>query len=116
MNRQAVGKKGEELALAAARAQGYQVIECNYRCPIGEIDLILQTGDTIVFAEVKTRRGDSFGEAWESVTPAKQERIRRVAAWFVRERDLSQHAFRFDVFTIQLRRQPWQYRWFQDAF
>ncbi|MDD2283170.1 MAG: YraN family protein [Eubacteriales bacterium] len=116
MNKQAVGKKGEEFAMATARADGYQVIEHNYRCPLGEIDLILQKGDIVVFAEVKTRRGDSFGEAWESVTEAKQERIRKVAAWYVRERDLCQCTFRFDVFSIQIERQPCQYRWFKDAF
>lgn len=98
MNR-ALGKKGEELAMAAARAEGYTVRESNYRCPFGEIDLVLQKGSTVVFAEVKTRKDDSFGEPWEAVTEIKQERIRRVAAWYVQQHNLHL-TYRFDVFAV----------------
>jgi len=116
MSNQELGRRGEDLATAAALAEGYQVIGRNYRCPLGEIDLILQRGETVVFAEVKTRRSVGFGEAWEAVTPTKQERIRRVAAWYVQEHGLALCTFRFDVFSIQGGQQPWQYRWYKDAF
>ena len=115
MNRLSLGKRGEELALEVAQAQGYRLLEANYRCPLGEIDLILEKGETVAFVEVKTRRGETYGEAWEAVTPAKQERIRRVAAWYVRERGLAAINFRLDVFTVSLDRGR-RYRWFQDAF
>jgi len=115
MNRR-LGQEGEELAVCAARAEGYQVVQQNFRCPLGEIDLILRKGETIVFAEVKARRGLAYGEAWEAVTPVKQQRIRRIATWFVRERGLDGHHFRFDVFSIQGKPGTWQYRWFKDAF
>jgi putative endonuclease len=114
MNRD-LGTKGEELASAAARAEGYSVLASNYRCPLGEIDLVLQQGSTIVFAEVKTRRGNSYGEPWEAVTEAKQERIRRVAIWYVQQHNL-QLTYRFDVFTVFATRGTWQYRWYKDAF
>lgn len=110
-----LGKEGEELAMAAARAEGYTVLDSNYRCPLGEIDLVLQQGSTVVFAEVKTRRGRSFGEPWEAVTEAKQQRIRRIAAWYVQQHNL-QLTYRFDVFTIYLSRGNCNYRWYKDAF
>lgn len=116
MSRQALGRKGEELARAVAEGQGYSVVQCNYRCCLGEIDLILEKEDIVVFLEVKTRRSERYGEPWESVAFAKQKRIRRVAAWYVSQTDLGNKSFRFDVFTIQACCQPWQYRWFKGAF
>lgn len=116
MNKLAVGQKGENLAANVALAQGYRILERNYRCPLGEIDLILARDDLIVFLEVKTRHGNDFGEAWEAVTPAKQQRIQRVAVWYAKALDREGCSYRFDVFTIRLGRQPWQYRWFKGAF
>ena len=116
MNRLMVGKRGEDLAATVAQAQGYRVVHRNYRCPLGEIDLILERNSTLVFIEVKTRSSNRYGEPWEAVTPTKQERIRRVATWYLREQELNPAAFRFDVFTVLLGCQPWQYRWFQEAF
>jgi putative endonuclease len=116
MSLQELGREGEALAVAAARAEGYEIIARNYRCSLGELDLVLQRGHTIVFAEVKTRRGDRYGEAWESVTLRKQKTIRKVAIWYVREQDLRDYSYRFDVFSIQYKNGRWQYRWFKDAF
>lgn len=116
MNKQDLGKKGEELALTTALARGYSVLGRNFRCPLGEIDLVLQKEDLVVFMEVKTRRGDRYGEAWEAVTKVKRERIRRVAAWFCQEQALGDLPCRFDVFTIQMGPVPWQHHWFEDAF
>ena len=116
MNKQRVGKKGEELARDVAMGQGYSIIQSNFRCPLGEIDLILRKEDVVVFLEVKTRRGNQYGEPWESVTSAKQERIKRVATWFVSRQGYADISYRFDVFTIKLDRKPWQYRWFKGAF
>lgn len=104
------------MAEKAARAQGYDIIARNYRCPLGELDLVLRKKDTIVFVEVKARKGKSYGEAWESVTPAKQTRIKKIALWYVQEQGLEDWSFRFDVFSIQLQSGTWQYRWFKDAF
>lgn len=116
MNRQGIGREGEDLAVAAALAEGYEIIARNYRCSLGEMDMILKQGDIIVFAEVKTRKGDPYGEAWESVTPAKQARIRKIAIWYVKEQRLEGYSFRFDVFSVDYKNGRWQYRWFKGAF
>lgn len=116
MNRQVTGKEGEDLAVSAALCEGYEIIARNYRCPLGELDLILGCGKLIVFAEVKTRRGKRYGEAWESVTLNKQERIRKIALWYVMEQELEDYSFRFDVFSVHCSSGNWQYRWFKDAF
>jgi len=111
-----LGKGGEDVAVAAALAEGYQVLARNWRCALGELDLVLRKGKTIVFVEVKTRTGRHYGEAWESVTYAKQARIRRVARWYAKEMAISEHSFRFDVFAVEFRHGRWQYRWFKNAF
>lgn len=102
--------------MAAAMAEGYEIVARNYRCSLGELDLILRQGYTIAFAEVKTRKGDEYGEAWESVTPAKQARVRKIATWYVKEQGLDGFTFRFDVFSIDFKNGRWHYRWFKDAF
>jgi putative endonuclease len=116
MSRQLTGRAGEDLAASAALAEGYEIVTRNYRCPLGEIDLILQRGDVVVFAEVKTRTGTSFGDAWESVTPSKQNRLKKIALWYTREAGITDRSFRFDVFSISNRKDRWDYRWFKDAF
>ena len=115
MNRQR-GKEGEDLAVAAALAEGYEILARNWRCDLGELDMILKKGETIVFAEVKTRKGDRYGQAWESVTPAKQARISRIARWYAKIQDLEGYSLRFDVFSIDYKGGRWQYRWFKNAF
>lgn len=75
-----LGKRGETLAADHLRANGLQVLERNWRCPQGEIDLIAMDGEELVFVEVKTRSSVAFGHPLEAITPVKLARLRRLAA------------------------------------
>ena len=77
--RDLLGGWGEALACTFLRQQGYRVIACNYRCRFGEIDIIAQNRKYLVFAEVKLRRTDAYGQAREFVDAKKQERLRQTA-------------------------------------
>lgn len=79
-----LGTRGERIAERALTDGGLEVLDRNWRCPHGEIDLVLRDGDTLVIAEVKTRSGLAFGHPFEALTPAKLARLRRLAnAWRV---------------------------------
>jgi putative endonuclease len=80
-----LGSEGEEQAALWYEEQGYEVLERNWRRREGEVDLIVRRGTTVVFSEVKTRTTDRFGTGAESVLPAKQRRIRRLAARWLSE-------------------------------
>jgi len=81
----ALGAEGEEQAAAWYEAEGYEVLERNWRRREGEVDLIVRRGATVVFCEVKTRTSDRFGTGAEAVLPAKQRRIRRLASRWLAE-------------------------------
>ncbi len=76
---------GERQAAAWYEQRGYEILARNWRCPEGELDLVARKGATIVFCEVKTRTGSSFGIPAEAVTPAKQARLRRLAGRWLRQ-------------------------------
>jgi len=77
-----LGRRGERIAEAHLVGLGLRVLDRNWRCPIGELDLVLLDGDEVVFAEVKTRSGLGFGHPFEALHPAKLARLRRLAgAW-----------------------------------
>lgn len=100
----AVGLHGEALAARWYEHKGYQVLSRNWRCRDGEIDLVVRSGNRVVFCEVKTRSTGAFGEGLESVTASKQRRIRRLAAKWLSElgpaSDRSWVDVRFDVVSI----------------
>jgi putative endonuclease len=98
--RRAVGAYGERLAEQHLREQGLVVLDRNWRCADGEIDLILRDGDDLVFCEVKTRRGSGYGSPAESIVPAKVTRLRRLAARWLGENPLSAKEIRFDVVEV----------------
>jgi putative endonuclease len=93
----ALGGFGERLAAAHYLTQGYAVLERNWRCTAGEIDLICSRDTTLVVCEVKTRTGSAHGHPLEAVTGAKQRRLRRVAASYLRQQGRRWAAVRFDV-------------------
>jgi putative endonuclease len=104
MNKRAEGTRGEELAAAYLERIGYRIIERNYRFDRGEIDLIAQDGDELVFIEVKARRSGAFGLPQDAVTPQKEEQIKKVAEGYLFEHQIENQACRFDVVAIAYER------------
>ena len=70
-----LGKFGEKLAMKKIKRLGYRCIERNYRCPLGEVDIIARDGDCLVFVEVRTKTNKDFGRPEESITEAKKRRL-----------------------------------------
>lgn len=104
--KQVAGQVGEDAALAYLQAQGMQLIMRNFRCKTGEIDLIMQDRDSLVFVEVRKRADASYGGAAASITPAKQRRLLRAAQFYLL-RYRSPPACRFDVVAIDGERIAW---------
>ena len=102
LDKQNLGKTGEQLARAYLERRGYEIMACNYRVRSGEIDLIACDADTLVFVEVKTRRGQSHGHPLEAVTPAKQRQLSKVALEYLSRHDSPERPVRFDVVSILL--------------
>lgn len=102
--RRALGDSGEDLVATWYAERGYRVLDRNWRCRDGEIDLVIARGGLVGFCEVKTRRGNTFGEPFEAVTFAKQRRLRGLAAWWLREHPQGGAALRFDVASVYARR------------
>ncbi len=86
-HRQRLGTRGEQLAAAWYQARGYAVVARNWRCREGELDLVVARPGELVFCEVKTRSSHRFGTPAEAVTPAKQRRLRLLAARFLAGHD-----------------------------
>jgi putative endonuclease len=98
--RRAYGQAGEDRAAAWYRSRGYTILDRNWRCREGELDLVVRRGRTLVFVEVKARRTDRFGTPAEAVTPTKQRRLRALARRYLDEHDLRPSSLRFDVVSI----------------
>jgi putative endonuclease len=96
------GKEGEELAAAYLAQTGYRIVERNYRCVFGEIDIVAWEGETLVFVEVKSRRTEAFGAPQVAVGFAKQDKISRIALNYLSEKHLRHHPARFDVVAVKL--------------
>lgn len=95
-----VGDMGEALAREFLKAAGYVVLNTNFRCRFGEIDIIARDKEYIVFIEVKYRRSLAFGYPKEAVIKSKQATIRRVAEAYIQKHNLAGSDFRFDVIEI----------------
>ena len=96
----AVGAYGERVAVDFLVRQGMTLIERNWRCSAGEIDAVLLDGETIVFTEVKTRRGNAFGTPAEAVGYAKQSRLHRLASIWLSQSRHSPPEIRFDLVSV----------------
>ena len=94
------GKRGEDQAATFLRLKGYKILERNFRVGQGEIDLIARRGGTLVFIEVKTRRGKAQGTPLEAVTPHKVKRLSAAAAVYLAGNPLERGDCRFDVVTL----------------
>jgi putative endonuclease len=96
------GERGEELAAAHLEASGYRIIERNYRSVFGEIDIVAEEGETLVFVEVKCRRSDAFGPPELAVGREKQKKISRIALHYLSEHRQRHCPARFDVVAVKL--------------
>jgi putative endonuclease len=96
------GKRGEDLAAAYLAEAGYRIVERNYRCIFGEIDIVAEEGETLVFVEVKSRRSEVYGEPQLAVGDEKQKKISRIAMHYLQERRLRHRLARFDVVAVKL--------------
>lgn len=100
--RLATGATGERATLQAYRRHGYRLVARNWRCAIGELDLVLARGDVMVICEVKSRRGRAFGDGWEAVDARKRRKLRAVTAAFLRSTGARPSALRFDVASVRV--------------
>jgi len=100
--RRRLGAFGERLAAAHLEAKGYRIRARNFRCREGEIDIVAQDGETLVFVEVRTRRGDALGGPAESVTAGKEARLVAAATAYVQSLPEPPTDQRIDVVAIQL--------------
>ena len=96
----ALGAHGEARAARWYEAQGFEVLDRNWRCRDGELDLVARRGDLVVICEVKTRTSDAFGHPEAAVGHAKRKRIRRLAARYLAETGRHSGEVRFDVVAI----------------
>lgn len=108
------GRAAEERALEFLRQEGLRLLARNYRARGGEIDLVMQQADTLIFVEVRYRRSERFGTAAESVTAAKQRKLLDTAGRFLQERRLDVPC-RFDVVGIS-GQEASKIEWIKDAF
>lgn len=102
MDRTAIGTRGEDAAAAYLERIGYRIEQRNWRCPIGEIDIIAWDEDELVLVEVKTRRTEKSGSAEEAVSPSKQRRLARLASAYLSSASIGAVAIRFDVIAIRV--------------
>ena len=100
--RKRLGNVGEEIAARELTRRGYTVRERNWRCPEGELDLVAEQGETLVFVEVRTRRGDRFGTPEESITLAKRAHLIAAAQAYLLAHSLQDHDWRIDVVAVEM--------------
>jgi putative endonuclease len=98
--RQAVGAYGERRAVEHLIDAGMVLLDRNWRCRQGEIDIVARDGDVLVFCEVKTRRGDGYGTPAEAVVATKARRLRRLAAQWLADHPVRPAEVRFDVISV----------------
>lgn len=109
--------EGECLAERFLRARGMRVAARRFSTPVGELDLVMRAGGTLVFVEVKTRRDRRLAEPYDAVTPTKQRRLLRAAAWYLHRKRLEDRPCRFDIVSIVLPPgEPPEIEHFEDAF
>lgn len=110
------GAAGESAALDHYLNLGFDEVARNWRCKAGELDLVLQRDDLLVFCEVKTRRSGGFSSGFDAVTPAKIAKLRRLAELFLFETKLQPSSVRFDVASVRVDGARADVTLFEDAF
>ena len=100
--RHSLGKRGEDYAAQYLIDHGYALRARNWRCPVGEIDLVTEMNDRLIFVEVRTRRGDRLGTPEESITPAKRAKLIAAAQTYLDEHGQTDRDWRIDVVAIEV--------------
>lgn len=102
-HRQQLGARGEEAAVRYLVSRGYRIIERNWRCKLGEVDVLAMDGELLVVVEVRTKMSERFGTGAESVDARKQHKLRQLALTYMRMHNLSSETrLRFDVVSIRV--------------
>ena len=102
--RQQTGQRGEDIAADYLMAKGYRILDRNWRCSIGELDIIMEKGNVLVFVEVRTRTSSRYGSPEESITPAKQAKLIELAHTYLQEVESVHASWRIDIAAVVLRR------------
>jgi putative endonuclease len=102
--RAALGAYGERLAVRALESSGLSVLDRNWRCPVGEIDIVAGCADLLVVCEVKTRRGDRYGSPLDAITAEKADRLYRLGAAWAVANCRPYRRLRVDVIAVRLSR------------
>ena len=102
MKRRETGIRGEKLARDFLKKRGYRILETNYRCPEGEIDIIARHKDSLVFIEVRTKKSLEFGSPEESITLTKKERLRTTASHYRQSHNSLPLSWRIDFVAVEL--------------
>lgn len=110
------GKTGETIAISYLEKNGYKILERNFRCPIGEIDIIAKDKDEWVFVEVKTRKSLHMGYPEQAVGGRKQKKISQTALWYMQKNNLSGVNARFDVVAVTISDSENETRLIKNAF
>ena len=111
-----IGSVGEAAAGDAYVRRGYRVLARNWRCRLGELDLVLERRGVVVFCEVKSRSGARFGAGYEAVSWRKRAKLRSLADAFLQDTGFRPHAVRFDVASVAVRGARSDVEVFEDAF
>jgi len=112
LNKTELGRLGEKLAAEYLRRAGLKIIDQNYRCPKGEIDLIAQDGKWLVFIEVRTKTSAKLGYAEESLTAKKIQRLRSLGSYYLLEQGFKEFPpLRFDLLAINFRDLDYDINW-----
>jgi len=98
-----IGKRGETLAISFLKKNGYRIIESNFRCRYGEIDIVAQDGKTVAFIEVKTKTSNRFGSPTQAVDSRKQRQVSKTALAYISQKRLTNYSARFDVVGINIK-------------
>jgi putative endonuclease len=96
------GKDGEKIAVSFLKKRGYQIIETNYRCILGEIDIVARENEELVFIEVKTRKSEELGYPEQAVGIKKQRKLSQLALCYLQGKKLTNVKARFDVMAITM--------------
>lgn len=110
------GKLAEEQAKRYLKKQGYQFVEANFFTKEGEIDLIFNDGEILVFVEVRAKRKLAFGSPEESITENKIMRCKKAANKYIYDKAQTNRACRFDVVTLVYEKNKWKIMHYKDAF